>query len=85
MTVLVYVNEFAYVVDDSNVATTEALIVDAVHAGGAFINLCNSAAQPVRVLVTPATPVRVEKMSPRVEPSHDDDIFPDFESYELEI
>ena len=85
MTVLVHVNDFSCLVEDSSVRAVEALILDAVHDGGAFIDVPSMAAQPVRVLVTGSSAVHIARVPAQVEPSDSEDLFPDFDSYGLEI
>ena len=85
MTVLVHVNDCAYVVEDSGLPDVEALVLDAVHSGGAFIDLYDRASRPVRVLVSGASAVRIEKVPHQLEPADDDDLFPDFASYDFEL
>lgn len=68
VTFLVQISNSSYVVEDARMVYAEALILDAVYSGGAFIDLHDMAGRPVRVLVTPASAVRVEKVPQPVEP-----------------
>jgi hypothetical protein len=85
MTVLVHVNDHAYAEDDEGLAVVESLILAAVREGGAFLELHDNGARPVRVLVTPSSSVRIEKVPQPVVPSDGDELFPDFAFFDLEI
>lgn len=66
MTVVIHVNDLVYAVDDAAVPHIEARILDAVRAGGGFIDVGSADARPTRVLVTPASTVRIETVLPTV-------------------
>lgn len=85
MSVLVYVNDSAYVVNDGSQVAAEALILDAVQAGAAFIDMHTREGRPVRVLVTPASTIRLENVPPPVEPADEDDVFPDFDFFDTDL
>lgn len=62
MTFLVHINGQSYAVADAEVEQVEARILDATHAGGAFVELPGFGDQPTRTLISPASWVRIEKL-----------------------
>lgn len=50
----------SYAVPEGDIAGVERQIIQAVQAGGAFVELRIGLARSVSVLVTPATPVAIE-------------------------
>jgi hypothetical protein len=86
MTFLVHVNEHPYAVADEDVGQIESLILDAVHRGGAFVELNDGSVRTERILVTSASTIRISPV-PQVVESEDDqgDTFPDFAYLDLEM
>jgi hypothetical protein len=84
MTFLVRINERPYAVADTSLAEIESRVLDAVRAGGGFIDLKDDAAQLVRVLVTSATPIRIEPAPGPVQAS-DFDLAPDISYLDLDL
>lgn len=72
MTYLVHVSERFFAVDDSDVGDVEGRILDAVRSGGAFIEFDGQGPEPLRVLVTAASQVRIEKLPQPLEPPYVD-------------
>jgi hypothetical protein len=67
MTFRVHINDSTYAVADADLAELESRILEAVHAGGAFIDLDGRSGEQVRAMVSPATRVRMEKLPPPAE------------------
>ena len=84
MTVLVHLHGSSYAVTDSAVAVVESKIVEAVRAGGAFVDFTGSGNRPTRVLVSPGVSVRIEKLPGLVE-EQDGEEYPDFAYWELDV
>ncbi|MFC5932062.1 hypothetical protein D6T64_01185 [Cryobacterium melibiosiphilum] len=78
MTFLVHINEYRYAVDGAAIADVQARILKAVQAGGEFVDFCVAGGTPVKVLVTPASAVRIEQLPPTAEPLDGDDQLSDF-------
>ena len=85
MTVLVHLHESSYAVSDSAVAVVESEILEAVRAGGAFVNFTGSGNRPTRVLVSPGASVRIEKLRGPVEEQDGGEGYPDFAYWELDV
>jgi hypothetical protein len=83
MTAVVYVNERSYLVPDASVPEVESLVIEAVRGGGSFIDIPLTDGGAARVLVTPASTVRVGEREQPVEPSDYVDDFPDFSFFDL--
>ncbi|MEF2977211.1 hypothetical protein [Subtercola sp. YIM 133946] len=84
MTYLVYINDHRHDVSDGHIADLEDRIMDAVRIGGAFVEVFDGGSQPVRVLVTPATAVRIQRAPRPIIASSADTEFPDFAFYDLD-
>lgn len=85
MSFLLHMNDFSYTVEDASLEKVEALIIDAVQVGGAFVDLHDTTAHKVRVLVTPSSTVRIQKVPHHVEPDDEEYLFPDFDFYDLDL
>jgi hypothetical protein len=84
MTFLVHINESPYAVEDSDIEEFEDRILKAVRHGGSFVDVSGVTDRLSRVLVTPASSVRIEKLR-RVEPSEIDEEFSDFAFFDLDL
>ena len=84
MTVLVHLHGSSYAVSDSAVAVVESKILEAVHAGGAFVDFTGSGDRPTRVLVSPGASVFIEKLPEPVEEHDDGKGYPDFAHWDLD-
>jgi hypothetical protein len=69
MTFLVRISDHHYAVDDDDLKGFESRILAAARAGGAFVDVPGPVGQPVRVLVTAATAVSIERPPRPVEAS----------------
>ena len=85
MTVLVHLHGSSYAVTDAAVAVIESKILEAINAGGAFIDFTGSGNRPTRVLVSPGASVRMEKIPEPVEEQDDGEGYPDFAYWELDV
>lgn len=85
MSVIVHVNGSSYLVDDVDQATVESVVLDAVRVGGAFIDLRARDERSVRVLVTMASTVHIEQTAQPVQPTNEEDVFPDFDFYATDL
>lgn len=82
MTHFVYVNHHPYEVDTNSVGAIENLVLEAVQAGGAFIDFPVSAGRAARVLVTPASAVRIERAPNPIATSPHEDTSANFIAYD---
>ena len=64
VTHLIHINTQAFAVRDDEIDDVETQILEAVRAAGAFIDFVGSGERPVRVLITPASWVWIEKLAP---------------------
>ena len=85
MSVIVYVNGSSYGADGASQSTVESTILTAIRAGGDFIDLRARDARVVRVLVTAASAIRVERLRQPVEATDEDDLFPNFDFFDTDI
>lgn len=83
MNFVVYINGHEHYVARSAIAALRGRILDAVRAGGAFVNVTELAHTDSVELITPATPVRIEA-APEPITAHDDAISTDTAYYDLE-
>ena len=60
VTYLIHINTQAFAVSDDEIHNVETRILEAVRATGAFIDFVGTGERPVRILVTPASWVRIE-------------------------
>jgi hypothetical protein len=56
----VVINEWRFTVLENQLDEIRDELIEAVRAGGAFVTLSGSRSDPVQVMVTPSTPVRIE-------------------------
>ena len=73
MTFLVNINESLHAIDDAQLSAVETQIIAAVHAGGAFVEFPGRSGGLVRILVTPATMIQIERLSSPVDTTDDDE------------
>lgn len=73
MTFLVNINESLHAIEDAQLCGVETQILAAVHAGGAFVDFPGRGDQLVRILVTPASVIRIERLPSPVDPPDDDE------------
>lgn len=74
MTFLVNINESLHAIEDEKLSDIESQILVAVRAGGAFVDFPGTSGRLVRILVTPASTVRIERLpSPVDTADHDED------------
>ena len=85
MNVLVHLHGSSYAVTDSAVAVIESQILEAVRAGGAFIDFIGPGNRPTRVLVSPGASVRIEKLPEPAEEDDGDEEHPDFAYWDLNV
>lgn len=83
MTAILYINERSYPVGEGSIAVVEAAIVEAVRAGGSFVDVPVLDHRSARVLVTPASAVRIGERASAVQASIGDDDFPDLSFFDL--
>ncbi|MCS5723035.1 hypothetical protein N1028_13430 [Herbiconiux sp. CPCC 203407] len=84
MTFLLTINDHSYAVEDPAVAALEARILEAVHLGGAFVDIETGGARE-RVLITSATTVRINRVPCAVAADDDADLLPDLSFLELDL
>ena len=80
------VHERLYLLDEEGADRAAAEIVAAVRTGGDFVRLAPVNGPAVRMLVTPATPVRLEAVvrQPEEEPDQDQAGDPSWFDYDLD-
>ena len=67
MTFLVNINESFHAIEDAQLSDIESQILVAVHAGGAFVDFRGRSGRLMRILVTPASVVRLEQLPSTVD------------------
>lgn len=67
MTVLVNINESLHAIEDAQLSAVETQILAAVHSDGAFVDFHDRSSRLVRVLVTPASAIRIERLTSPVD------------------
>ena len=85
MTFLVNINESLHAIEDAQLSGVETQILAAVHAGGAFVEFPGRSGQLVRILVTPATMIRVERLPSPVATTDDDEDIGDLTFIDLDM
>ena len=87
MTFLAYVDGSRYAISDDDAEPFERAVLAALRSGGDFVDVPNRPHSTVRVLITPTTAVRLERL-PDPEDSGDDgddgEEFFDFAFYDFE-
>lgn len=61
MTYLLYIDRHTYLIPPEGFADVQTHILDAVHAGGAFVAVPHISGQSAHVLITPASRVCIRK------------------------
>lgn len=86
MTFLVHINDQRYAVADDSVTEVESRILDAVRAGGAFVEVHDGSAPSSRVLITSASTVRIQAAPPPIgTDDYAEEEFPDLAYLEADI
>lgn len=68
MTALVHINGSSFAVHDTDVAGVEIRILEAVRAGGAFLDFLGACNRPIRALISPGSWVWIEVIPQQDEP-----------------
>lgn len=85
MTILVNINESLHAIEDAQLSGVETQILAAVHTGGAFVDLPGKSGQLVRILVTPATMIRIERIPSTVATTDDNEDIGDLTFIDLDM
>jgi len=85
MTFLVNISESLHAIEDAQLSGVETQILAAVHVGGAFVNFPGGSGQLVRILVTPATMIRIERIPSPVDTTDDDEDIGDLTFIDLDM
>lgn len=83
MDFVVYINGHEHYVARSAIAAFRDRILDAVRAGGAFVNVPELERSDSVELITPATPVRIET-APKQITAYDENVTADTAYYDLD-
>ena len=73
MTFLVNINESPHAVNDDQLKHVESQILAAVHIGGAFIDFRRMSGRMLRILITPASIIQIERLPSPIESPDDGD------------
>ena len=85
MTFLVNINESPHAIEDAQLSEIESQILVAVRAGGAFVDLPGRSGRTVRILVTPASAIRIERLPPPVDTTDHEEDFCDLTFIDLDM
>jgi len=85
MTFLVNINESLHAIEDAELNGVETQILAAVHAGGAFVEVAGKSGQSVRILVTPASVIRIRRLPSPVDATDDGDDMQDLTFIHLDM
>jgi len=87
MTFLAYVDGSRYAISDDDADPFERAVVSALRSGGDFVDVPNRPHSTVRILVTPASTIRLERLPDADDASEggdDGEEFFDFAFYDFE-
>lgn len=82
---LIHINTQAFAVGDDEIDAFETRLLEAVHAGGVFVDFVGAGERPVRILVGPASWVWIEKLAQVDEFDDGDDDYPDVVVLDLDL
>ena len=85
MTFLVNISESLHSIEDAQLSGVETQILAAVHAGGAFVEFSARSGRSVRILVTPASVIRIERLPSPVDATDDDEDMGDLTFIDLDM
>ena len=85
MTFLVNINESLHAIQDAQLGDVETQILAAVHAGGAFVDFPGRSGRLVRILVTPASVIRIERLPAPVDATDEDEDIGDLTFIDLDM
>ena len=85
MTFLVNINESLHAIEDAELSGVETQILAAVHAGGAFVEFAGKSGRLMRILVTPASVIRIERLPSPVNAIDDGDDIQDLTFIDLDM
>jgi len=85
MAFLVNINESLHAIEDAQLSGVETQVLAAVHAGYAFVDFPGRSDQLVRILITLATTIRVERIQLPEATSDDEEDIGDLTFIDLDM